>query len=116
MRSYSPDLRERIVEAVEGGASMASVARTFRVSYRTVQRYVARKKTTGDLAQRIGSGRPRRISFAQQVDLIAQLDSAPDATLEEHSEAWKQSHGVRVSIATMHRSIKRAGWTLKKRL
>jgi transposase len=38
MRAYSMDLRERIVAAVDAGASQSQVAERFEVSLRTVER------------------------------------------------------------------------------
>jgi transposase len=42
----------------------------------------------------------------------------PDLTLEEHCEAFEEEYGVKVSTATMSRSISRVppggGWPIKK--
>ena len=46
--------------------------------------------------------------------LVAQLQAHDDASLEEHCRLWEQSQGVRVSLSTMSRAIKRLGWTRKK--
>lgn len=114
MRAYSIDLRERIVRAVRAGKAKSEVARLFGVNVSTVKRYLARAEQQA-LAPRTSPGRPRRISREEQPDLIAQLEASPDATLEEHCATWERSHGVRLSIATMHRSIARARYTLKRK-
>ena len=114
MKAYSIDLRERIVRAVEAGKAKSEVARLFDVNVSTVKRYLVRSEQHA-LAPRKSPGRPRRISREEQPDLIAQLEGSPDATLEEHCESWEKSHGVRLSIATMHRSIARAKYTLKRK-
>ncbi len=44
-----------------------------------------------------------------------QLEENPGATLNEHRELWERGSGVRVSVATMSRTIRRLGWTYKKR-
>lgn len=49
MKAYSPDLRTRIVDAVNANMSKVEAARTFDVSLSTVKRYVRRKQTTGRL-------------------------------------------------------------------
>jgi transposase len=41
--------------------------------------------------------------------------SAPDATLAAHCGRWEAEQGVRVSVATMSRAIRRLGITLEKR-
>jgi transposase len=114
MRAYSIDLRERIVRAVRAGKPKSEVARLFDVNVSTVKRYFVRAEQH-DLAPRKSPGRPRRISREEQPDLAAQVDATPDATLEEHCDAWEKSHGVRLSVATMHRSIARAKYTLKSK-
>ena len=47
--------------------------------------------------------------------LWRQLEENPEATLERHRELWEERHGVRVSVATMSRAIRRLGWTYKQR-
>ncbi len=115
MRAYSQDLRERIVKAVESGKSKSETARLFGVSLPTVKRYLALKRRTGHLSPKPIAGRPRYIQPQHHPDLLAQLLAQPDATLEEHCQAWKQSHHQQLSLSTMHRAIARAGFTLKKR-
>lgn len=112
MRAYSMDLRERIVRAVRAGKSKSETARVFGVGLATVKRYVVRDEQ-GELAARKSPGRPRSIPVESQADLERQLDASPDATLEEHCEAWQKSHGTKVTITTMHYSIARAKYTLK---
>jgi transposase len=114
MRAYSIDLRERIVSSVQAGKSKSEVARLFDVNVSTVKRYLARVEQ-GTLAPRTSPGRPRRIPTAEQPNLVIQLEASPDATLEEHCTAWEESHGVRLSVATMFRSIARANYTLKSK-
>lgn len=93
----------------------AEAARTFAVSLKTVKNYVARQRTTGSLAPRPKSGRPPRIRPAQEGTLVDQLHAASDATLAEHVAQWAKTTGVRMSLATMSRAIRRVGWTRKKR-
>ncbi len=114
MRAYSLDLRERIVRAVKAGTSKSAAARTFEVSLATVKRYIAQDRQTGDLTPRTSPGRPRRIQPDADSALSGQLAATPDATLEEHCQAWQQTQGVVVSVSTMHRAIARLEWTRKK--
>ena len=114
MKSYSLDLRERIVTAVAGGMAKTVAARTFGVSYASVKRYVHRQ-AAGTLAPRTSPGRPRVITAAAEPVLRAQLAAMPDATLAEHAEQWAQDHGAPVSLSTLQLSIDRLGWTRKKR-
>jgi transposase len=115
MKAYSIDLRERVVQAVANGMTKSRAARTFSVSLATVKNYVRQVSTTGSLVPRPIPGRPREIPPAQDGALVAQLRVAQDATLEELRAAWEKVAGVRVSVATMSRAIKRLKWTRKKR-
>lgn len=116
MEAYSQDLRERIVRAVDEGVPKTEVARRFRVSYAVVGAYVRRQRTTGSLAPaRMHVGRKARIGRDHEKELVAQLQAHPDATLAEHVGWWEASHGVRLSVSAMWRTITRLGWTFKKR-
>ncbi len=94
--------------------AQGAVAQTFGVGRATVQRYVAQRRR-GTLVPRPFPGRAARIGAAHAAALRAQMDAAPDATLAEHCDRWAADQGVRVSVATMQRTIARLGWTRKKR-
>lgn len=114
MKAYSTDLRQRIVAAVDRGMPRAEVAQIFGVSRATINRYLKRRREAGDLRARRSPGRRRAIPSDRQAALAAQLRARPDATLVEHCRAWREAHGVAVSVATMQRSIARAGWPRKR--
>jgi transposase len=106
MRAYSMDLRERVVAAVDAGMTQAQAAVRFGVSLRTVERYLARRRTTGSLAateQR--HGREPTVRQALQAWLPARLDAAADATLTEHVAAFVAAGGQPVSLSAMSRAI-----------
>src|SRR5881397_1368991 len=106
MRAYSMDLRERIVAAVDAGASPSQAAGRFGVSLRTVERYLARRRVTGSLAateQRHGPEPRQRRQL--QAWLPSRLDAAADATLAEHVAAFVADGGEPVSLSAMSRAI-----------
>ena len=77
-----------------------------------------RRREGGDLEPGRSTGRKRRIlsSTEERRALWEQLEENDEATLRRHCELWEERHGVRVSLATMSRAIRRElGWTLKKR-
>jgi transposase len=115
MKAYSLDLRERVVRAVEGGVPYMVVARTFQVSAPTIRRYVTLQRQTGSLAPKPIPGRQFQIGRSDYAALKAQLQAHPDATLAEHCALWEKEQHQPVHISTMHRAIKRVGWTRKKR-
>src|ERR687886_1653978 len=106
MRAYSMDLRERVVAAVDAGMRPAQAAARFDVSVRSVERYLARRRTTGSLAPSVQRHGPKPEKRARvQAWLAGRLDAAADATLAEHATAFAEQTGVVVSTATMSRSL-----------
>ena len=112
MKQYPADFRDRLLRAIDAGLARAEAARLFGVNERTIQRWQARRRETGEAAPRPRPGRPPRLVGSPA--LAAQLAAAPDATLAQHCERWEADAGVRVSPATMSRAVRRMGWTLKK--
>ena len=115
MEQYPADFRDRLLRAVDAGLARAEAARRFGVAVRTVQRWQRRRREAGGVAPAPRPGRPPRIGAADLPALEAQLRARPDATLAEHRDAWERERGVRLSVATMSRAVRRAGWTVKKR-
>src|SRR5260370_33997234 len=105
MRAYSHNLRERILQTVDEGKTQAEVASLFKVSAATVKRYVKQRREKGHVRPKPIPGRPPTKRAPLQAKLQAQLESHPDATLQEHCEIWKALSRVKVSISTMHRAI-----------
>lgn len=114
MKQYSADLRERLLGAIDAGLPVAEGARLFGVCPSTIRRWRQRQRTIGSVAARRRPGRTPRIGPAQTAALRAQVVAAPDATLAMHCAVWAQQQGVRVSVATMSRVIRRLGITVKK--
>ncbi len=117
MRTYSLDLRERALAAVDRGMPRKEAVGVFRVSLATLKRWLKRRQETGSAAPTRRPGMQRRVGATSEERgaLWRQLEKSPEATLEHHCEVWKREHGVRVSIATMSRAIRRLGWTYKQR-
>lgn len=114
MKQYSADLRERLLGAIDAGLPLAEAARLFRVCPSTIRRWRHRWRTTGAVAARPRPGRTPRIGPAQAAALQTQVAATPDATLAQHCARWEATQGVRVSVATLSRVIRRLGITLKK--
>jgi transposase len=118
MRAYSMDLRERVLAAVDRGTPRKEIVRTLGISEPTIRRYLRLRRETGSVAPKPPPKRP--FSIGQNVEqrraLWKQLEEHEDATLEKHCRLWERKRGVKVSISTMSRAIRRLGWTLKKRV
>lgn len=115
MKPLSIDLRQRIVNAVRNEKKTPDeTAIRFSVSRASVYNYLQLDQDLGDLTPQKSTGRNKRIPTEQESDLQAQIKAFPDETLEQHCQRWKQLTGVVVSISTMHNSIKRIRFSLKK--
>lgn len=113
-RPYSEDLRERIVRAVEGGASRRATARQFAVSVSCVIKLVQRWRRTGTLAAgQIGGWKDYALA-AHEERVRALVASRPDLTLDELGEALADE-GIRVGRSSVWRFLLARGLTLKKR-
>lgn len=114
MTQYSADLRERLVGAIDAGLPVAEGARLFGVCPSTIRRWRQRRRRTGTVVARPRPGRTPRIGPAQAAALRAQVAAHNDATLAAHCARWKVEQGVVVSVATLSRTIRRLGITVKK--
>ena len=119
-RPYSLDLRERLLRARDAGLSEAEVARTLGVSRRTQRRWAQRVAAGSALAADQPPGRARMIPPDAEAALREQVAAAPDATLADHCARWAAATGatgprVRVSTATMSRTLTRLKLPLTKR-
>jgi transposase len=116
MNAYSLDLRLKVLDAVDRGIPRREVVRIFGVSMPTLERYLRRRRQSGDLAPRPSPGRTPSIcaSVEERRALWKQLEENDEATLERHCELWEERRGARVSVATMSRAVRKLGWTFKK--
>ena len=115
MKAYSQDLRQRILQTVDEGKTQAQAACVFKVSETTVKRYVRQRREKGHVQPKSIPGRPPSKRAPLEAKLPPQLESRPDATLQEHCEAWEAQSGIKVSISTMSRAIEHLQWTRKKK-
>jgi transposase len=113
-KPYSQDLRERVVRAVETGASCHEAAAAFEVSPSSAIRWVARWRQTGSppAAKPMGGKRsPLDVHKPWLLELIA---AEPDLTLEEIRDRLRQ-RGIRVSASSVWRFCDRHDITFKKK-
>ncbi len=117
MKTYPQDLRERMLGAVDRGMPRNDAVRAFGVSLATLKRWLKRRREEGSVAPKRRPGmRPRIGANAEERRALwEQLEENPEATLEEHRELWERRRGVRVSVATMSRAVRKLGWTYEQR-
>ena len=115
---YSFDLRERVVEAYEaGGHTYESIAETFQVGVATVNRWLRRRRVSGDVAPSPHGGGQKPLIRADAERLLRELvEAQPDATLAELVERLGKSMERPPRKSTVARALARMGITRKKRL
>jgi transposase len=111
----SRDLRERIVQAVEGGSSMRGAAARFAVSASSAIKLMARVRATGSVAPARYGGHRRPILAPHEDALRALVAEKPDITLAEMRDALGRQRGIAVCLATIHMHLRRLGLRHKKR-
>jgi len=112
---YDVALRERAVRAYERGeGSYDQLAALFHIDNRTLERWVARWRITGNVAPR-----PKGGGWKSPIDLEvlhAVVRDVPDSTLLEFCGEYNRrvSRAERTTRAAFHRALRRAGFVLKK--
>jgi transposase len=110
----STDLRQRVVDAVNGGMSRRRAASHFKVGASSAVRWVARALATGDVQPKRQGGDRRSAAIEAQAKLILSLlGPAGDATLVEIQKALLVE-GHSFGISSLSRFFARRKITLKK--
>ena len=89
MRTYSQDLRQRILQAVDQGKPRAEIIKMFDVSRATIKRYLKLRRETGEVRAKAIPRRPSKKGAALRAGLHPQLEAYPDATLAEQCHYWE---------------------------
>ena len=115
MKAYSIDLRERVVASVESGeCNIPAAARRYKVSEPSLERWLARKRTSGTCAPLPHAGGvPRKLADAEAV--IRRAEKAqPDATLQELCERVEKETQIQSDPSLMCRELARLKLPRKK--
>ena len=107
--SYSGDLRRRVItawEAKEG--SQRQLAQRFKVSLSFVRNLLRHYRQNGQIEAKPRGGYQQPIIQNEQLRIIQSLlKEKNDLLLRELCDRYEQKTGIRVSIPTMHRAIKK---------
>jgi len=115
MKQYTVAFREQVLRAIDAGQSRSDVAQRFGVSVSTIGSWQLRQRQQGDLTPSPRPGRPPRIGPEELEALRAQIRAHPTATVAEHRALWEDNQQVLVSVGTMYRALKGAGWSTHQR-
>ena len=112
-RPYSDDLRERVVRAVEAGASCRRAADQFGVSVSTVVRWSQRYRETGSVAPGKVGGHRRPVLEPERDFIVERIKQEPHLTLHRLKDELAV-RGVSVSHNTVWEFLRREGLRFKK--
>lgn len=113
-QSYSQDLRERVLAAVDRGMPVYEAAALYQVSVSYIYKALARRRLTGEIAARPQRSHTPPMLLAYHDAIRARLAKLPDATLAELRAWLVEEYGIAVSQGAMWNSVRRLGLTLKK--
>jgi transposase len=111
-RPYSQDLRERVVEAVEAGATRHAAAARFKVSVASAIRWMQRWRASGEIAAKPRGGSDSPLEDHEAV-LLALVAEQPDLTLDEFC-AVLRAREIATSRVSVWRYFHRHGLSFKK--
>lgn len=106
-KSYSMDLRERVLKHLENTNDKQAASRLFQVGIATVYRWAARKKATGNIEP---LRRPYAYKKIEDDKLIAYIEAYPDHFLSEIARHFG------LTLQTIFYALKRLKITRKKSL
>jgi transposase len=112
-KTYSSDLRERLVAAVASGMSRCEAAEVFGVAISTAVKWMQRVRDTGSWAAKPRGGSTSPLEqYAERI--LATVKERPDATLKE-IKAELRKQGIRTSQTALWRFLERHDITRKKK-
>ena len=114
-KPLSPDLRLRVVGAIDAGMSRRAAADRFGVAASVAVKLYELWQRTGSVDPRPQGGdkRSKRIE-AHAEAILALVAETPDITLVEITERLEREHGERFAPSVVHRFFARRGITFKK--
>lgn len=117
MKSYSLDLRQKIIEVRQKEKlSIRKLAERFKVAKSFVQKILKQFQETGDVrAKKRGGSPPRKLNDEQVVTLVEIIDENNDATLEEIGVLLEEKTNVKVSTTTIWNISKKLNYSFKKK-
>jgi transposase len=114
MQTYSRDLRERVVAARQQGQSAQEIARLFRVSKRSVERFWRKYLDTGAIEPRQRGGYRRSRLEKHDRKLRRWIKEKADLTLAQLQERLAQDLGIQLGTTALWHRLECLGLSYKK--
>ena len=115
-KTYSIDLRQKIVDAYDrGDISQRKLAQQFGVAKSFVQKILKQRRETNSILPKVRLNQtPPKLKEEHRVILAELVEAKNDATLAELCEQIYERTGIRVGTTTMHNTLKKMEITVKK--
>ncbi len=111
-RSYSYDLRRKVIEAIEfNGMKRCEASEFFNISRNTINTWFQRRRETGDFKAKVRENRGNGQKITDWEKFRAFVETHGDKTQAEMAELWDGE----ISDRTISRALKKIGFTRKKR-
>lgn len=111
-KPYSEDLRQRVIDAVEAGATRHAAAARFKVSVSSAIRWMQRWQASGEIAAKPRGGSDSPLEGHEAV-LLALATEQPDLTLDEFCAVLRVRE-IATSRVSIWRFFGRHGLSFKK--
>jgi transposase len=112
-RALSNDLRERVVAAVQSGASCRSVALRFGVAVSSVVKWSQRYRATGTVAPSKMGGHRKRLLEPHRAFILERIGQTPHVTLHGLKDELA-ARGIKVSHNAVWLFLRHEGLRFKK--
>ena len=113
---YSLDLRLRVLAALDGGMSKMQAHKTFQISRSTIDDWLKLRQQTGKVAAQTTYRRGVPPAIANPEAFHAFAARHQHSTLAQMAGAWEQESGQKLSLMTFSITLRRLGYTRKKRV
>ncbi len=109
---YSRDLRERVLAAIEAGETPEAAAKRFAVGRSTAHCWARAAREEGRREAKPMRGGPApRITGEVEATMLGLAGGPDHPSLAEIAARLAEMTGVRAHLTTVHRALRRAGWT-----
>ncbi|MGH7457199.1 MAG: helix-turn-helix domain-containing protein [bacterium] len=116
MKTYSLDLRQRIVDAVDNGiGTYSEIAELFGVHESFIYKLLRQRQELGHIAPLPHGGGAHRKLNDKALDFLTDLvKQVPDLTLDELRQQCRKQVKIKVSVSTIWYGLEKRNVTLKK--
>ncbi len=112
----SVDLRERVVAAVDDGMRVIEAAKLFKVCDRVIYQWLKLREKTNSLKPITGNHRGHRAKIKDWDAFKVFIEAHKHLTVKKMIVEWEKINNETISESAMERSLKKIGYSAKKKL